>query len=305
MTTVAPAPPETPTLLLAGHVTRDLIDGEARLGGAVTFAARAAAHLGVRTAVLTAAPPADPLLAPLARLPGVTLKVVPSDAMTTFAIAYQGARRWLTRVASARRLRAADLPPAWRRPPVALVAPVGPECPRALVDTLGARATVIGAQGWLRGGRDGEPVEPALSPEALELPRRARVLCLSEEDHPAAGALAARWAEAGRVVALTRGADGVTILNGEETFTLPAERVRAVDPTGAGDVFALVFGLALAGGAPPREAARHAIHAAALTVAGSGLGHFEELDPAALRPYLDFLARDRPPAGGVKALSPH
>src|SRR4051794_28826758 len=64
---VPPGHPWLPELLVLGHVTCDNLVGgtTSRLGGAAAFAARAAAHLGVRTAVVTAAPKTFTLLAPL------------------------------------------------------------------------------------------------------------------------------------------------------------------------------------------------------------------------------------------------
>src|SRR5690349_24061583 len=86
-------------LLVVGHVTRDEVDGGARLGGAASYAALAAACLGYETALVTVAPPDDPLLEPLRRAPRLTLHCVPSDMMTTFALDYAGAHRrlWLRR----------------------------------------------------------------------------------------------------------------------------------------------------------------------------------------------------------------
>src|SRR4051794_13231043 len=65
----SPAMERSLDLLVLGHVTRDEIDGDVRLGGAAAFAARAAVALGVETALVTAAPPASPLLDELSGLP--------------------------------------------------------------------------------------------------------------------------------------------------------------------------------------------------------------------------------------------
>ncbi|HEV2236263.1 MAG TPA: hypothetical protein VGR57_06330, partial [Ktedonobacterales bacterium] len=49
---------ERPDYLAIGHATRDLrADGGWRVGGTVVFAAAAAARLGLRAAIVTAAPP--------------------------------------------------------------------------------------------------------------------------------------------------------------------------------------------------------------------------------------------------------
>src|SRR5688500_14607016 len=98
-----------PDLLVLGHVTRDEIGGQVRPGGAAAFAARAAAALGLRTALVTAAPPHDPLLGELRALDGVSLHVRPSPAITTFALDYSGPTRRLRLLAVAPPLTAGDL----------------------------------------------------------------------------------------------------------------------------------------------------------------------------------------------------
>jgi len=140
-----------PRLLVLGHVTRDEISrdrsaacraelvaggpgnpskvpgsigGQIRLGGAASYAALAAARLGVETALVTVAPPDDPLLAPLRRAPRLVIHCVPSPVMTTFALDYTGPRRRLTLRRTAAPLRRDDVPPAWRDAAVTYVGPV-------------------------------------------------------------------------------------------------------------------------------------------------------------------------------------
>ena len=64
-------------LLVVGHVTRDEVDGGVRLGGAGSYAALAAACLGYETALVTVAPPDDPLLEPLRRAPHPEPALIP------------------------------------------------------------------------------------------------------------------------------------------------------------------------------------------------------------------------------------
>jgi 1D-myo-inositol 3-kinase len=258
-------------LLVLGHVTRDEIEGGVRLGGAASYAALAAARLGYETALVTAAPPDDPLLEPLRRAPRLSLHCVPSDLMTTFALAYTAGQRqlWLRR--RARSLVPDDVPPAWRRPRVAYVGPVAGECDTAFAQSLRAQFLGAGIQGWLRRtGEDGR-VEPALLPEtpALETPPPFDVAIVSEEDHPEAERAARRMA---RTVAITRGARGARLIAGAESVEIPAAPAREVDATGAGDVFGVVLTLELAQGKPLAVAGRAAAAAAARVVEGPGLG---------------------------------
>ena len=265
---------DPPALLVVGHVTRDEIGGELRLGGAVSYAAQAAVRLGVDTALVTVAPPSDPLLGPLRRLRGLRLHCVASAVMTTFAVAYAGARRTLALKNRAASLLAADIPEAWRRAPIAYVGPVTGECDRALVSSLGAGFIGAGLQGWLRRAGPGGQIEPALLPEALD-PPRVQLAVVSEEDHPDVDGVAARFATAGATVAITRGARGATLIAPTGRLEIPAAPAQEIDPTGAGDVFGVVLTLRLAAGGSLSEAGRAAAAAAACVVEGPGLGRLE------------------------------
>jgi 1D-myo-inositol 3-kinase len=256
---------------VVGHVTRDEIAGRARLGGAASYAARAAARLGVDVGLVTVAATDDSLLDELRATDGLRLACAEDNAITTFALAYEGTKRTLTLRRRARSLTAADVPPAWLDAPVAYVGPVAAECDRALIAALRARFVGAGLQGWLRrAGVDGR-VAPTVHPEAQQPPTLGAAV-VSELDHPDVEAIAVRFAAAGATIAITRGAQGATILAGSARFHLPAAPAREVDPTGAGDVFGVVLTMRLAAGDTPRAAAEAAATAAARVVEGPGLG---------------------------------
>jgi 1D-myo-inositol 3-kinase len=264
---------QRPELLILGHVTRDEIGDDVRLGGAAGFTARAAAAFGLRTALVTAAPPGSPLLDELRGLEGLTMQVVPSETMTTFMLDYTGPRRRLVMRAAAAPLRPGDIPAPFRKATAVYVGPVAGECDRALVESLDPGAFVCaGLQGWLRRADAQGRIEAALLPEVSDPPRNLRAAVLSEEDHPQAEEIAERLVARGVVVALTRGARGATLFVSGQQQHVPAAPALETDPTGAGDVFGLVFGIALARAASPQEAARLAALAAARVVEGPGLG---------------------------------
>ena len=261
-------------LLVVGHVTRDEVDGGARLGGAASYAALAAACLGYETALVTVAPPDAPLLEPLRRAPRLTLHCVPSDVMTTFALDYAGAQRrlWLRR--RARALALDDLPVQCRRPKIVYVGPVAGECDTPFVKGLQALFYGAGIQGWLRRVGDDGRVEPARIAETPEIqhPPGLNVAVVSEDDHPGAEGFVGRFAPGAGTCAITRGARGATLWAPPQTMEIPAAPAREIDPTGAGDVFGVVLTLELAHGKPLAVAGRAAAWAAARVVEGPGLG---------------------------------
>jgi 1D-myo-inositol 3-kinase len=262
---------QAPQLLVVGHVTRDEIGGRARLGGAASYAARAAVRLGIDVGLVTAAPPDDPLLDELRGLAGLRVACAAAAVMTTFALTYTATGRTLALLRRARPIVPADIPSAWLAAPVAYVGPVAGECDRALIAALGSGFVGAGLQGWLRAARGDGAISPAQLPEA-ETPPPLGAAIVSELDHPDAEAIGARFAAAGATVAMTRGARGATILTRSARFDVPAAPAREVDPTGAGDVFGVVLTLRLAAGDSPSVAAAAGARAAARVVEGPGLG---------------------------------
>jgi rfaE bifunctional protein nucleotidyltransferase chain/domain/rfaE bifunctional protein kinase chain/domain len=99
----------------------------------------------------------------------------------------------------------------------------------------------------------------------------------------AARRLAARWCAVN--VCVTRGARGALLVAGDgPALAVPAPRVAAGDPCGAGDSFAATAAARLAAGALPSEAVRAAVLAASEFVAAggaSGVGAGDEPPAAA------------------------
>jgi ribokinase len=94
----------------------------------------------------------------------------------------------------------------------------------------------------------------------------------------------ARGLEAARAVVVTLGPEGALVVEGERVERVPAQRVDAVDTTGAGDAFCGALAQALDSGADLVEAARWATRAAAASVtrvgAQDGMPRREEVPSA-------------------------
>jgi sugar/nucleoside kinase (ribokinase family) len=136
-----------------------------------------------------------------------------------------------------------------------------------------------GLQGWLRRAAPDGLVEPAVADEVARPPAALRAAIFSEEDHPEAHHIAETLARTRMAVALTRAAAGALILQTDQRLRIPAVPAREVDPTGAGDVFGVVFTVALSRSLPLPRAAALASLAAARVVEGPGLGRLATLDP--------------------------
>jgi 1D-myo-inositol 3-kinase len=257
-----------PTVLVCGHVTLDDLGDALVPGGSAWYGARALAALGAAPRLLTAAGPDFPLDV----LGGLEAVALPAPATTTFVNAYDAAGVRTQRVrAAAPPLDPAALPPAWRAPDVLFLAPVLGELDvAAFAAAAGARLVGLGVQGLVRAVGPGGAVAPRpldLSPSALASIGAA---VLGEDEARGEPGLVARLAAAVPIVAFTHGARGCELFVHGRRRTVGIHPAREVDPTGAGDVFAAAFLLALARGDDPVDAARLGAAAASIVVEGLG-----------------------------------
>ena len=261
------ATPELPRpadLLVVGHVTRDLVAGEERLGGAASYAALAAASRGLIVELVTVGPSHWTLLAPILTHPNIRATVLPADVPTTFRLVYESGARSVFRHALAPSI---DVPGTTC--PVVYLAPVAGEIAPDAALRFGRDAFVVaGLQGWMRAVDEAGRVR-AIDPPQLH---GIHAAILSEHDHPRADALAAELARGIAVVVVTRGARGATVYADRRSVDVPAFPANEVDPTGAGDVFGVVLALGLATGKSPVDAATEAAFVAARSVEHVGVG---------------------------------
>lgn len=260
-------------LAIVGHVTRDLLASGERVGGAAAYGALAAAALGVEVTLVTSAPDDAGLLAPLEH-PKIQMLRQPSERATTFELSYRGPQRLLWLRARAEPLSLATLQAV--EAPVMYVGPVAGEVNPAYLKELSAVLLVLGVQGWLRRlDADGE-VKSAEPSVLWSLPDHAD-LVLSEEDHEAADAFGRELSSTTRSVLVTRGARGITCFSGGSAEHLPAPTAVSLDPTGAGDVFGVVYAVRRHRGDDRVTAIGRAQLAAARSVEGTGVGRLAEV----------------------------
>ncbi len=256
------------SVLVCGNVTLDRDGGALVPGGPAWYAARALAALGAEVRVLTTAG-AD---FPRGALAGLEAAILDTPRTTVFENAYAADGTRSQRVLSqAPALEAERIPAPWRAPDVLLLAPVLGEIDvGAFAAAVRARLVGLGVQGLVRAVSEGgsvrhRPWHP--DPAAL---RAIGAAVVGEDDVRAEPDLVARLAAAIPAVAFTRGARGCDVVARGRTRRVGVHPAREVDPTGAGDVFAAAFFLALASGDDPLDAARLGAAAASVVVEGRG-----------------------------------
>ena len=278
----------TPRVLFVGPLSLDLFaEGTAAAtlpGGSVSYAARTAAAFRERLAILTIGGPD----ANVDALAGHEVEIVNAAATLAFEFHAIGGRRQLRVLRRpGRPLRADDLPGGWRQPRLLILAPLLPDdIDLASFAALPARdGRAVLAQGLQRRLDESSVISHLSRPSSALLDgcTNETSVFLSEdeisgwrsEDFEALTSPTAR-------VVVTRGAAGADIYYASRPPRhVDACAANAVDTTGAGDVFATAFMLALHEGED--AASRLASAAAAAAV--------EQRGPAPLPPRARIAAR--------------
>jgi sugar/nucleoside kinase (ribokinase family) len=253
-------------LAVIGHLSRDVVDGGSpRIGGAPWYAGRALRALR-QEAVIFAKCGTDERARFQRRLASLGLPASVSVGATTtgFSFSYDGA--------GARTMRVDAVGDPWQldEPPSALlrrvewlhVAPLlRSDFDAAALERLGAgRRLLLDAQGLVRVPQPGPlALDASFEPELL---RHVAILKLAQEE----AAVLAGGSEPDALAALgvpevllTLGAEGSIVIVNGLAERVPARPVGgAVDPTGAGDAFAISYLAARADGHAPASAARRA-----------------------------------------------
>ncbi len=254
--------------LVIGHLTRDLTPAGERLGGTAAYAALTARALGLRVGVLTAA--ADDLdLSPLAGLP---LIVQSATETTTFENRYlEDGKREQRLYARASQIDWNLLPQAWRRTPILHLGPVAAELSPTLPPFLNFTLLGLTPQGWMRTWDAEGRVRWRKWEEGEALLSQAGAVVISLEDVAGDEGEVERLAHQVPILVVTEGVAGARLYWHGDPRRFRAPRVREVDATGAGDIFAAAFFIRLYVTRDPWEAARFATQLAAISVTRPGL----------------------------------
>ena len=251
-------------IAVIGNVACDLVDGAPpRIGGGPFYAAKALRILGCPARIVTRCALAhrDALLPELVAL-GVPVTWREAATTSTFGIRYDGDRRFMHVDAVGHSWTPDDVrDPSLAGVAAAHVAPLlRSDFPaETLAELARGRRLSLDGQGLVRPGREGELVLDAeFDPAVL---RHLSILKLAEEEAVAVLGDVDRRAVAGLgvpEVLVTLGPRGsIVFADGGETF-VPANEVKDVDPTGAGDAYSTAYLAARDEGAAPVAAARRA-----------------------------------------------
>ena len=232
---------ERPAYLLLGNVTRDLTPDGSTFGGTAYYSGRAAAALGYRVVVATRLPRGDARrLAD--EVPGITWRAGPARAPATFSNIYGPEGRIQLVHARAPRLRASEVADLEPGAEIVHLGPILRETGPAVVDALAGRDFVaLTGQGLLRRVDSRGHVRVDLPRSAAPAFAAADVSVLSTEDLAGDLETARALLVRSRVGVLTDGAGAIEAHEGGRWLRFPVVERPMRNPTGTGDVFAVVL----------------------------------------------------------------
>ncbi|HUS71012.1 MAG TPA: PfkB family carbohydrate kinase [Anaerolineae bacterium] len=274
-----------PDFLVIGHVAKDLVGDGYRLGGTAAYSALTARNLGRSVGVVTSAG-ADLQLGDL--WSGIDLICLPSPVTTTFANVYGAEQRQQHIKAVAERICQDSIPSKWIRTPVVHLGPIAGEFGEEMIGLFPSSLVGLTPQGWLRRWDERGRVSPKEWSRASEFLPGVQALIVSEEDLRGPAGTLRTLLGLPRMAVVTGGRDGATLHYQGETIHCAPRQTQALDPTGAGDVFAAAFLVRLDETDDPYQAARFANVAASLSVERAGI------ESAPQRSHIESHLKDTP-----------
>lgn len=253
--------------LVIGHVAHDLAPNGYRLGGTAAYSALTAQALGVHVGIVTAVGP-ETSLAPLNGIPAVSIH---SPRSTTFENIYHGHIRTQYVRAQATRIGFEHVPEPWQRASIIHLGPIADEMNSTLPDGFAPALLGLTPQGWMRQWSADGRVSPKPWENAEAALQRAGAVVISREDVNGDDELIEHMAHQTRVLAVTEAADGAVLYWNGDRRRFRAPKVKEVDATGAGDIFAAAFFVRLTATRDPWEAARFATLVASCSITRVGL----------------------------------
>ena len=254
---------ERPVYLLLGNVTTDLTPDGSTFGGTAYYSGRAAAALGYRVVVATRLPRGDARRL-AAEVPEIEWRAGPAREAATFSNIYGPEGRTQLVHARAPRLRGADVEQLAPEADIVHLGPILRETGPAVVKAVAGRDFVaLTGQGLLRRVDEHGHVRVDVPRSAARAFAATDVSVLSTEDLAGDVETARALLSRSRVGVLTDGAGAIEAHEGGRWLRFPVTERPMRNPTGTGDVFAVVLFSAYRSTGNLREALGMAAQAAA------------------------------------------
>lgn len=253
--------------LTVGHITKDLAENGYTLGGTASYSPLTALAFGLRAGSFTAYGD-DISVSPLNRIELVRKN---SPNTTTFENIEtpSGRRQHLYQIAES--LTSEDIPEYLFSAKILHLGPLANEVNPEIISVFPNAFIGLTPQGWMRKrDKDGWVGYQEWKPTQALIARTDAVV-ISVDDVYHNEELIADYAMKFRIFIVTEGYNGARVYWHGDVRRFLAPKVKVVDPTGAGDIFAAAFFIRYEATRDPWESAAFAVDIASSSVTRKGL----------------------------------
>lgn len=256
-----------PEYVIIGHLTEDLHGDEITPGGTALYSGLTAHRLGLRVGIVTSTKSGSSFPIPHE----VKIAAKESQINTQFRnIQYEGKRQqYMYQRAGV--LEPDDIPAPWKSAKIAHLGPVADEVNPEIIHQFPEAMICLTPQGWMRTWDTEGLVHHKSWADYDKILPLAQVACISLEDVQSDETMIEQMASCIPVLAVTEAHKGASVFWHGDVRHFKAQKVREVDVTGAGDIFAAAFFYRFYTTRDPWEAARFANLIASTSVQRNGI----------------------------------
>lgn len=264
--------------LAIGHFTHDVTENGLILGGAASYSSLTARKLGMQARVVSAV---GKDFLHFDKLNGISISLVDDQSAshtTTFQNIYvNGVRTQIIKGVGAK-IKAFHIPEDWLDAHIVYLCPVADEVDPSVAKMFPNSLIGASPQGWMRRwDREGRVYQRKWQDAEQVLPN-LDALIMSEEDISGFPEAVDEYRKMVKIMVLTKGERGCTLYHEGKITDFPAFKANVVDPTGAGDVFAVAFLRELYKTQDPYKASVFANCTASFVVEKPGIQGIPDLD---------------------------
>ncbi|QRN83587.1 hypothetical protein JR338_02200 [Chloroflexota bacterium] len=254
--------PEQLDYLVIGHVTADLTDAGPALGGTVTFSGLTASAMGLKTGMITAFNPE----LDTSSLASLWVRNIGSLDTTTFKNISDGVHRTQFLYEKAKPIGIDDIPSFSKPPEIVHLGPVANEVDPEILAAFPNSLKCLTPQGWFRDTDADNHVVPRSWEQSKYALGMANAAVISVEDVQYDEKIISKMASEIPVFVVTENYRGARVYWHNDARFIKAPKVKLVDDTGAGDIFATAFFYRFWSTRDPWEAGRFAVQIASASV---------------------------------------
>jgi hypothetical protein len=248
------SPIEPIDYLVIGHITQDITPNGFKAGGTASYAALTAHAFGLRVGIFTSI--AENAVLP--NLDGIQIINQVSENSSVFENIYTKHGRHQIIHSVAETLHPRNLPESWFNTPLVHFGPIAREIDSDFLRVFPNSFVGITPQGWYRDWDDEGNIHFTNWPESVYVLEKANAAVLSIEDVKENEDIISSLAYSVKTLVVTEGAKGARVYWNGDVRNFRPPKMKEIDSTGAGDIFATSFFIRLRQTQDPWEAARFA-----------------------------------------------